>query len=61
MGMNRKNFLQSAFLGSGVFYSGMTGLKAMPGGTIQHASSNLKITKVRYYAAPGYDKPLINY
>lgn len=60
MGMNRKNFLQSAFLGSGVFYSGMTGLKAMPGGTIQNASSNLKITKVRYYAAPGYDKPLIN-
>ena len=58
--MRRKDFLQSALMGSGLFYKGMSGLKEMPGGTVQHSSSNLKITKVRYYAAPGYDKPLIN-
>ena len=58
--MRRKDFLQSALMGSGLFYKGMSGLKEMPGGTVQHASSNLKITKVRYYAAPGYNKPLIN-
>ena len=58
--MDRKNFLQSALMGSGVFLGGMSGLKAMPNGSFHHATSNLKITKIRYYAAPGYNKPLIN-
>ena len=58
--MQRKVFLQSALLGSGVFLGSMPGLKGMPDGSFQQATSNLKITKIRYYAAPGYTKPLIN-
>ena len=58
--MERRNFLQSALMGSGMLMGGFSGLKAMPGGFVQSATSNLKIKKIRYYAAPGYTKPLFN-
>ncbi len=51
--MQRRNFLKTAVLGSTALAVGM------PLYEVQ-AASKLKITKVRYYAAPGYNKPLFN-
>jgi len=51
--MQRRNFLKSAFLGSAVIFAGLPLIKA-------EAASKMKITKIRYYSAPGYNKPLFN-
>ncbi|MBC7892835.1 MAG: mandelate racemase/muconate lactonizing enzyme family protein [Sphingobacteriaceae bacterium] len=51
--MQRRRFLRSAALGSAV----VTGLPR-PG--LAAAVPKLRITKIRYYAAPGYTKPLFN-
>jgi galactonate dehydratase len=57
--MLRRNFLKSAMVGSTAVFLGSPLLKA-------HASvsdgsvSQMKITKIRYYSAPGYNKPLFN-
>ncbi|WP_373514365.1 mandelate racemase/muconate lactonizing enzyme family protein [Persicitalea sp.] len=51
--MQRRNFLKSTALGSAAVLSGLPLYQS-------EAASNLKITKIRYYAAPGYNKPLFN-
>ena len=51
--MQRRRFLESAVFGSAAMLIGFPILNAQ-------ASSNIKITKIRYYAAPGYNKPLFN-
>ena len=58
--MERRNFFKTTLMGTGAVIGGMSGLKASPKHFVQTASSNLKITKIRYYAAPGYTKPLFN-
>lgn len=51
--MERRHFLQSALWGSAAILTGFPFTDAQ-------AASKLKITKIRYYAAPGYNKPLFN-
>ncbi|WP_276361751.1 mandelate racemase/muconate lactonizing enzyme family protein [Daejeonella sp. H1SJ63] len=51
--MERRKFIKSAVLGSAGLIAGYPWLGA-------EAASGLKITKIRYYAAPGYNKPLFN-
>lgn len=51
--MQRRNFIKSAMLGSAAVLSGIGS------GTVE-AGSKMKIKKIRYYAAPGYNKPLFN-
>ncbi|MFA6947079.1 MAG: mandelate racemase/muconate lactonizing enzyme family protein [Pedobacter sp.] len=51
--MERRKFIKSAVLGSAGLIAGYPFLSA-------EAASGLKITKIRYYAAPGYNKPLFN-
>ena len=51
--MQRRTFIKSAAIGSAAAMIGFPILKA-------EAASKLKITKIRYYAAPGYNKPLFN-
>ncbi len=50
--MQRRNFIRNAVCGAaGLLLQGNRSLAAPP---------SLKITKIRYYAAPGYNKPLFN-
>jgi galactonate dehydratase len=59
--MERKSFLKSAVLGSSAILIGSPLLKAHKAFTsIAASSSSMKITKIRYYSAPGYNKPLFN-
>ncbi len=51
--MQRRNFLKSSVLGSAAILSGLPFYDSA-------AASGLKITKIRYYAVPGYNKPLFN-
>ena len=51
--MQRRNFLKTAVLSSAAVLSGV-GIPRV------EAASKMKITKIRYYAAPGYNKPLFN-
>jgi L-alanine-DL-glutamate epimerase-like enolase superfamily enzyme len=51
--MQRRYFLKSAVLGSAAVLAGLPLIKA-------EAASKMKITKIRYYSAPGYNKPLFN-
>ena len=57
--MQRRNFLKTALLGSSAILSVLPARKA-------HAAfantsiSKMKITRIRYYSAPGYTKPLFN-
>lgn len=51
--MQRRHFLKSAMLGSAAVLAGLPLIKA-------EAASKMKITKIRYYSAPGYNKPLFN-
>jgi galactonate dehydratase len=51
--MQRRSFLKSALVGSTAIIAGIPLLSA---GSVP----KLKITKIRYYAAPGYNKPLFN-
>lgn len=57
--MQRRSFIKSAVLGSTAVTIGVPLLKAHAGYKGASASS-MKITKIRYYAAPGYNKPLFN-
>jgi L-alanine-DL-glutamate epimerase-like enolase superfamily enzyme len=52
--MQRRRFLKSGILGSSAFMAGL------PLPSSEAAVPKLKITKIRYYAAPGYTKPLFN-
>jgi len=54
--MQRRNFIKSAVIGSAGALAGLPLVKA----AIPNAAAKLKITKIRYYAAPGYTKPLFN-
>ena len=55
--MQSRNFIKSAAIGSaGV----LAGLPLVKGAAILSTAAKLKITKIRYYAAPGYTKPLFN-
>jgi len=51
--MKRRKFLRSAIAGSTAALIALPAFKAA-------AAPGLKITKIRYYNAPGYDKPLFN-
>ena len=51
--MQRRNFLKSTFLGTTAVLAGIPLIGA-------EAASKMKITKIRYYSAPGYNKPLFN-
>jgi len=57
--MQRRSFIRSAVVGSTVAFIGSPFLKAHAGFT-EAAVSAMKITKIRYYSAPGYNKPLFN-
>jgi galactonate dehydratase len=52
--MERRSFIKNTILGTGVL---LGGLKLTNG---YAATSSLKIKKIRYYSAPGYNKPLFN-
>lgn len=56
--MQRRRFLQTAALGSLAALSGIGATQAVAASTA--SLPKLKITKIRYYAAPGYTKPLFN-
>ncbi len=51
--MQRRSFLRSAGIASAGVLAGLPFLKAT-------AAPKIKITKIRYYSAPGYNKPLFN-
>jgi len=51
--MQRRQFLKSAMISSAAALTGLSPFDAS-------AAPKLKITKIRYYAAPGYTKPLFN-
>lgn len=55
--MRRRTFMKTAVWGSAGIFAGIPIVKAANPNT---SSSSLKITKIRYYAAPGYTKPLFN-
>lgn len=57
--MQRRNFIKSGLFGTAAFSIGMPGLKGSIGYENREASK-LKIKKIRYYSAPGYNKPLFN-
>lgn len=57
--MQRRSFIKSAVLGSTAVLVGSPLFKAHAGFS-NTAVSSLKITKIRYYSAPGYNKPLFN-
>ncbi len=52
--MHRKNFIKSVMLGSAAVFIGYPSMGSSGG------ASKLKIKKIRYYGAPGYNKPLFN-
>ncbi|HSU50774.1 MAG TPA: mandelate racemase/muconate lactonizing enzyme family protein [Segetibacter sp.] len=57
--MKRRSFIKTAMLGTSAALAGfpiLDGFAASSGTAI----SKMKITKIRYYAAPGYNKPLFN-
>jgi galactonate dehydratase len=59
--MQRRHFMKSAIIGSAGIMAGMPLMKSHANAKfIPRASSSLKIKKIRYYAAPGYTKPLFN-
>lgn len=57
--MKRRNFLHTAAWSSTAVLAGFPLLKANLFSPVSK-DSKLKITKIRYYSAPGYNKPLFN-
>ncbi len=57
--MQRRRFLKTATLGSAAMITGVPLLHAATR-PADVAASKLTITKIRYYSAPGYTKPLFN-
>ncbi|QRQ99529.1 mandelate racemase/muconate lactonizing enzyme family protein [Dyadobacter sandarakinus] len=51
--MERREFLRNTIVGAAAVVAGIPAAKA-------GLASKMKITKIRYYAAPGYNKPLFN-
>ena len=59
--MQRRHFMKSALWGSAGIMAGWPVLKSHANThLVSQSSSSLKIKKIRYYAAPGYTKPLFN-
>ena len=58
--MQRKNFLHAAMIGGTAFVSAMPQQPALAAPARSSPPSKMKITKIRYYSAPGYNKPLFN-
>lgn len=59
--MQRRRFMKSALWASAGLAAGLPVLKSYAGTmNALHTSSSIKIKKIRYYAAPGYTKPLFN-
>jgi len=59
--MERRGFLKSALVGSAALVTGTAFSRALAVPVSHSASySDLRITKIRYYNAPGYNKPLFN-
>ena len=59
--MQRRHFMKSALWGSAGIMAGWPVLKSQANtNLVSQSSSSLKIKKIRYYAAPGYTKPLFN-
>jgi galactonate dehydratase len=56
--MQRRDFLKSALLGSAVAIGVVPCFPVQA--TPSEEASKMKITKIRYYGAPGYNKPLFN-
>ncbi|GEO10073.1 mandelate racemase/muconate lactonizing enzyme family protein [Segetibacter aerophilus] len=57
--MQRRSFIKSTLLGSTAALAGSPILISFAGPT-NNTASPLKITKIRYYSIPGYNKPLFN-
>lgn len=57
--MQRRSFIRSAVLGSTAVLIGSSKLVAHTA-LYDSVRSQMKITKIRYYSAPGYNKPLFN-
>ena len=57
--MLRRQFLRSSLLGTSSFAIDLPSLFKAKNNNSSH-TSKLKIKKIRYYAAPGYTKPLFN-
>jgi galactonate dehydratase len=57
--MQRRNFIQNALVGGTALLAGIPLNNAVAAPAVK-PPSKLKITKIRYYAAPGYTKPLFN-
>jgi L-alanine-DL-glutamate epimerase-like enolase superfamily enzyme len=57
MNHKRRDFLKRALLGSAAVCWGMPLISKAAG---LEVASGMKITKIRYYSAPGYNKPLFN-
>jgi galactonate dehydratase len=57
--MQRRNFIKSAVLGSTAVLAGSPFITSYAGFT-NNTISFLKITKIRYYSIPDYNKPLFN-
>ena len=57
--MQRRGFIQHAALAGTGLFSGLPGHHVFSASREQ-APPDLKITKIRYYGAPGYTKPLFN-
>src|SRR4051812_15908379 len=57
--MERRRFIKSALFSSAAVLAGTPSFNALAAsaGTVV---SKMKITKIRYYSAPGYNKPLFN-
>ena len=59
--MQRRHFMKSALWGSAGIMAGWPVLRSHANtNLVSQSSSSLKIKKIRYYAAPGYTKPLFN-
>ncbi len=59
--MQRRGFLKSALVGSAAFVTGTAFSRTLTvPAAYTAASSDFKIKKIRYYNAPGYNKPLFN-
>ena len=56
--MHRRDFITTATLVAAAVGSGIPIAAAFPANDT--SASSLKITKIRYYSAPGYNKPLFN-
>lgn len=54
--MKRRNFIQSSVVGTSLLSAGIHAGRS----SVFAPSTKMKITKIRYYAAPEYHKPLFN-